>query len=223
MVNRPTLDELANRHQTDKGTQYGGPSKHGYAPSYDNILSQWRDEPIRMLEIGVCMEYTGGGQSINMWVEYFEKAKIYTFDIVDMSQHPSITGNERVTFFRGDQSNRDDFKLMHTEFGNTDFDVILEDGSHIHEHQIISLGHLFQYVKPGGYYILEDISIPGHEVCCIRNDETYNVLTSYLKNGKFNTPYLTKEEAEYLKNNIQSIDMVVDVQDAYITAIIHKK
>ena len=53
-----------------------------------------------MLEIGVCMEGTEGGHSINMWNDYFEKANIYAFDIVDMSKSPSVTENDRVSFLK---------------------------------------------------------------------------------------------------------------------------
>lgn len=66
MDNRPTLDELANKYGTDKGTEYLGSCRHGYAEMYDPLLSKWRDEPIRMLEVGVCMEGTVGGHSIYM-------------------------------------------------------------------------------------------------------------------------------------------------------------
>ena len=37
------------------------------------------------------------------------------------------------------------------------FDIILDDGSHIVEHMILSFNTLFKYVKPGGFYIIEDI------------------------------------------------------------------
>jgi len=37
------------------------------------------------------------------------------------------------------------------------WDIIIDDGSHIPEHQIRTFVHLFPYVSPGGLYILEDI------------------------------------------------------------------
>jgi cephalosporin hydroxylase len=218
-----SLDELANKHNTDKGTLYKGASKHGYAPFYDTFLEKWRTEPIRMLEVGVWMEITDGGESIEMWREYFEKAKIYTFDIRDMTNHKSIVNNKDVYFFRGDQGNRQDFVEMYSKFGSTPFDFILEDGSHMTNHQIISLAHLFKYVKSGGYYILEDITTPGLPACCIRNDETYNILTNFIQTGNFVTNYITEEEKKYLEENIEKIVMYTDVQNAYKTALIYKK
>ncbi len=214
-----TLDELAIKHGTDKGTQSGFPSTHGYAPIYENLLSKWRDDEIRLLEVGICMEYTDGGQSVNMWYDYFTKANIFTFDIVDMKR----IENDRVKFFQGDQGDRSTFEAMYRYFDSKNFDFILEDGSHKHDHQMISLGHLFKYVKSGGYYILEDMSIPDHEACCIRNDETYKAIQNLIDTGKIVSEYITDEERVYLQKNISKIEVFHDIQDAYATAIITKK
>lgn len=219
----PTLDELANKYNTDKGSLFDGSSRHGYASYYDTLLSKWRNEPIRMLEVGIKMENTQGGHSVYMWREYFKKAKIYTFDIVNMSDHPCVVDSENVFFFQGDQSKREDFQRMYTEFGSLPFDFILEDGSHTEEHQMISLGQLFRYVKSGGFYILEDISIPGHNVCCIRNDKTHITISEFIETGNFLSNFVTDDEKEYLESNISKVDLYTDVQDAYMTAIIYKK
>lgn len=220
---KQSLDELAIKYITDKATIYPTNCVHGYAPIYEPYLEKWRDSPIRMLEVGVWMEITSGGESIRMWNEYFSQASIYTFDIVDMYSHPAVVENERVKFYQGDQGSRENLQAMYQEYGNEDFDFILEDGSHEHHHQMISLGQLFQYVKSGGHYILEDISIPEHWVCCIRNDETYKVLQEFKKTGKIKSEHLLPEEVTYLQENIKSIEIYPDIQDAYAVAIITKK
>lgn len=220
---KQTLDELAIKYSTDKATVYPTSCVHGYAPIYEPYLEKWRDCPIRMLEIGVWMEITSGGESIRMWNEYFPQASINTFDIRDMRSHPAVVENDRVRFYQGDQSSRDDLQAMYKEYGSDQFDFILEDGSHVHHHQMISLGQLFQYVKSGGYYILEDISIPEHWVCCIRNDETYKTLQRFNETGKITSEHLLPEEVTYLEKNIKSIEIYPDIQDAYAVAIITKK
>jgi hypothetical protein len=88
---------------------------------------------------------------------------------------------------------------------------------------MISLGHLFKYLKSGGYYILEDMSIPDHQVCCIRNDETYKAIQNLIDTGKIVSEYITDEERVYLQKNISKIEVFHDIQDAYATAIITKK
>jgi hypothetical protein len=37
------------------------------------------------------------------------------------------------------------------------FDVVIDDGSHVPEHQLISFESLWPAVKPGGLYIVEDL------------------------------------------------------------------
>lgn len=226
MVNaRKTLDELGIHHGTDKATVYPqGGSHHGYTIIYDKLLAHLRDEPIKMLEIGIKMEGTPGAHSVRMWRDYFTKAELCTFDIADMSW--MIDAEEfggRVGFFLGDQSNRKDLTAMYKHYGDSPFDIILEDGSHVHAHQMINLGHTFPFVKSKGLYLLEDISIPDHPVCCIRNDETYRVLENFINTGKFITEQLTSEECAYLESNIESIKLHPDNQDAYCVAVITKK
>jgi hypothetical protein len=214
-----TLEELAFKYRTDKSAKYICPSMHGYTLTYDPILSPFREDTIRLLEVGVCMETTKGGHSIRMWYDYFQNASIFAFDIVDMSS----LENDRVKFFRGDQSIREDFQSMYKSFGSEEFDFIVEDGSHQHAHQMISFASLFKYVKSDGIYFLEDISIPGHNVCCIRNDETYMVLQKFIETGKIESNYILPDEKFYLETHIKSIEIRPDIQNAYAVAIITKK
>lgn len=43
------------------------------------------------------------------------------------------------------------------EVSSGNFDIIIDDGSHWPQHQIISFETLWKAVKPGGMYIVEDI------------------------------------------------------------------
>lgn len=215
------LDDLANKHNTDKGSNYGGPSKHGYADIYEPYLNKWRESDIRLLEVGICMESTAGGHSIRMWHEYFPNAQIYGFDIVDMRHLEREM--DRVKVYQGNQSNRHQMSLMYEAFGSALFDFILEDGSHEHRDQMISFGHLFQYVKPGGYYILEDITQRGIWACCTRNDRTYDILIDLQQTGHINSEFISEEEKHYIQNNVSKIEIHKDIKDNYRTAIIQKK
>jgi hypothetical protein len=80
-----------------------------------------------MLEVGVCMEGSEGGHSILMWNDYFTKASIYTFDIVDMSLKSCITKNDNVFFYQGDQSNREHIKNTKGYNPNVDYDKNISD------------------------------------------------------------------------------------------------
>lgn len=219
------LDDLCNWHGTDKGSKYPGASRHGYANIYDqpSYLSNLIDDSIRFLEVGVALEGTLGGQSLRVWLDYFSKAKLYAFDIVDMSQHPVIKDNSRIEFYRGDQGNRDDFRKMYEHFGNEPFDVILEDGSHQENHQMISLGALFPFVKAGGLYILEDMSIADRPCCCTRNDASLVTMTNFKNDRTINSPHLTDEEKLYIEEHTESIEIYEDIANAYSVALLRKK
>jgi hypothetical protein len=225
MIKTKTLDELANFYKTDKGTMFETPCKHGYAPIYDELLTPLRDKDISLLEVGVWLETSSiGGESLNMWKEYFKNANIYAFDIRDMKNHPFFVNNTNVHFYNGDQGNRDDFVSMHNAFNNVFFDFIIEDGSHNANHQMISFASLFKYVKPKGIYIVEDITLPGVANCNgMNNNPTWYTLNGFIENKQIISNYLTDEETSYLTDNIDKIILHNDIKNQWATAIIYKK
>jgi hypothetical protein len=225
MSNEMTLDQIAVKHQTDKATIYPSPSVHGYAPIYDSFFTKWRNDNIRLLEIGVCMdgEKGVGGHSVRMWLEYFKNAEIFTFDIIDMKEREPFKSDSRVKFHRGDQGNRKDLSEMVDTFGGKDFDIIIEDGSHNHDHQMISLAHLFKHVKSRGYFVIEDIVIPRNTPKDIWNEETYRVISRFLKSGKIESPFVLPDEKAYLEQNIKQVSIYPDIRSANMVIIIEKK
>ena len=58
--------------------------------------------------------------------------------------------------YYGDQSNTT-FLSHFLERSGGNFDVIIDDGSHLPSHQVISFEALWKSVVPGGQYIVEDI------------------------------------------------------------------
>jgi hypothetical protein len=94
---------------------------------------------------------------------------------------------DRFTIFKYDQSNKQHLNELINKIGYKELDFILDDGSHIPEHQIMSFNILFDLVKDGGIYIIEDIE------------------TSYWKNGGlygYNTNYGYKHDMNI--NNVFS-------------------
>jgi hypothetical protein len=55
------LNDLGLKYGTDKSS-----SSHGYLDIYERHFCQMKDEPIRVLEIGIF-----NGSSLKMWEEYF--------------------------------------------------------------------------------------------------------------------------------------------------------
>jgi hypothetical protein len=144
-----TLDELAVKHGTDKRV-----GLHGYTKTYDRHLGGGRKETKAVLEIGVL-----DGASLLMWRDYFPNAKIFGMDI-NPARHlgSKIAPTGRVHVFQGDQNERGHIEDVMACI-RTPLDLVIDDGSHENESQLISFGILWPHVKPGGMYIIED-------VCC---------------------------------------------------------
>ena len=95
------------------------------------------------------------------------------------------------------------------------FDVILDDGGHAMDHQQVSLGFLFQYIKPGGIFIIEDIhsSLPQYypdssfKVNNTGNNTTLFMIECFIRTGRINSQYLSRAEILYLEQNIENIEL----------------
>ena len=129
----------------------------GYTQHYDQLLSEVRNDFTKVLEIGVET-----GRSHRLWLEYFPNAKIYGYDIFEYG-HDELQrlqeGNpflDRSVMFKGDQSNVEHLNKFKSEHGGN-FDMIIDDGGHTMEQMQTSLNHLWDSVKPGGIYVIEDL------------------------------------------------------------------
>jgi len=204
------LSLLANKWSTDKGTaipesvERFGPRLF-FTPIYEMFFSSMRDKAVCVLEIGI-----GGGQSLPMWRQYFSKAQIHALDIVRYGD-PQLPG---VALHQIDQTDRMQLMSVGTEFGP--FDIIIDDGGHMMEQQQVSLGTLFSYLQPGGYYFIEDLHTsfwPFNSYTDLygtaldinedRTNTTYSMLMEFMKSGVCNSLYLSSEE------NL-SLSMMVD-------------
>lgn len=198
------LNGLLNKYLTDKGDDFG--AKHSYADFYERYLHDKRDTTELILEIGIC-----GGKSLKTWYEYFPNTNIIALDIDNKSHF----NNDRTFTFVLDQSNEE--QLIH--FVNEckekgyEFDSILDDGSHHMEDQQITFGHLFPLLKSGGVYFIEDLHTSladnGFALYGKRFDiqENRKNTTLFWLMESFDSVYLTKEQNEYNKNNIHSIEI----------------
>ena len=127
----------------DKGTA------HSYIKTYDSLFSKYQSKDINILEIGI--QY---GHSLSLWKEYFSSnSKIYGLDIQEKCKNFE---RDNIFVFIGDATNE---KLVNDFFKNVKFDIIIDDGSHNIEDQLVSFKLLFdKYLNEGGTYIIEDIN-----------------------------------------------------------------
>lgn len=139
------LDVMGCRHGTEKASNAIG-CKHNYLPFYEQFLAPLRDKPITLLEIGVDK-----GNSLRMWRDYFQHGQIVGMDCADLR---SLSG-DRIIVEIGDQNQADDLSRIAFQYGP--FDVIVDDAGHHPPSQKFCHHYMLQHVKPGGFYILEDL------------------------------------------------------------------
>jgi len=119
---------------------------HGYHRIYPWFLAHFRDKKVDLLEIGIDET-----DSLHLWKGYFEDVSIHGIDINEKQ-----FADPSVKLYKVDQSKAAELEKFVQSVG-TEFDIIVDDGSHIPAHQILTLKHLWPLLKPGGVYIVEDI------------------------------------------------------------------
>ena len=176
--------DKADRHWFSKGA--APPHwelQHGYGRYYERLLPELRSrmhsegENVVLVEIGV-----NDGRSMRVWQQYFarkdkeagagpihDSGHLYGIGYGNFQESGSIKpceetsrtavevqGSMRCTLVQGDQS---DPKFLHhfIELSGGEFDLVIDDGSHLPSHQLVSFENLWPAVRSGGIYIVEDI------------------------------------------------------------------
>ena len=152
-----TLDQLGITHQTDKASQFSRTyaKPHDYLRHLELFFGPLRNRAIKLLEIGV-----GGGESIQTWLDYFPQGKVFGVDMVHDTNEwniPKLPPSERYTFVHGNQSSVVFWKSFLNVHGG-DWDIIIDDGSHVSTDIITTFKCLWGSVRSGGFYEIEDLA-----------------------------------------------------------------
>lgn len=137
----PSLDLMGIQVGTDKSRLY-----QNYLVHYERMLKGFHGRPLTLLEIGVHR-----GASLKLWERYFPLATI-----IGVDNEPAMRryAKGRVSVEIGSQFDDEFLKTLAEKYSP---DILIDDGSHIGEHQIFTFRHLFHTVRPGGIYIVEDV------------------------------------------------------------------
>jgi hypothetical protein len=169
------LDSIGRRHGTDKSSAH-----HDYLRHYEAHLGLLIEPIQSLLEIGVF-----DGASLKTWHEFLPDARITGVDI-----------DPRCKEFEGPNvavELRDQSDVSHlTEIGikHGPFDVIIDDGSHIWSHQILTFETLFPFVRSGGLYICEDIDTSyGNHMSVYGHDSTISAAQYMIKLSNYVMAY----------------------------------
>ncbi len=148
IISEPHLSEIGKYYGTDKANESHSFMNLSYLDIYEKYFDELRDKDISVLEIGVK-----DGESLIAWRSYFTNAKIYGMDI-DPRCKQLEERNIRIEI-----GSQDDIEFLHNCFGQeTNFDIIIDDGSHVNGFTIASFEYLFNNrLNSGGIYIIEDL------------------------------------------------------------------
>ncbi len=204
---RLDLSQLAREFGSSKGAA-------GYSVVYDSLFAYLRDRDINILEIGLA---EGGPEvdgdkdratthvpSVEMWRRYFHEPNVVGFDISDFAQFQDA----RFTFVRGDSGDPADLRKV-KDLG-IDFDIVIDDASHASYHQQVAFGALFDVVKPGGFYIIEDLNWnpTQYEKTLPAVPKTREWLTDFLVTGQLApTAGISAETAADVAARVQSLQL----------------
>jgi 8-demethyl-8-alpha-L-rhamnosyltetracenomycin-C 2'-O-methyltransferase len=158
-----TLDYYSRLYVLDKNIST---NCHNYIPGYSQLFDGIRNKVITMLEIGIGSvenHQMGGamgplaslgyktGNSLRCWRDYFPNATIYG---VDLYYHTIV--EERIHTLQADQSSASDLTRIVDTIGKP-LNIIIDDGSHIGEHQVFSFMFLETFLANDGIYVIEDV------------------------------------------------------------------
>lgn len=121
---------------------------HHYFDVYHNHFRRFRDNKVRILEIGV-----NRGGSLHMWKDYFgPRAEIYG---IDNNPRCKMFDDNQIKVIIGDQGNRDFLRSLYKTIGEVD--ILIDDGGHRMVQQILTFDILYRLVAPNGIYVVEDM------------------------------------------------------------------
>jgi len=206
-----TYNELCNKYGTDKGNKF--PNGNCYAEFYENWFKNIKNSCEKILEIGIDF---GGSLMANY--EYFQNSEILALDIEDKK----FLDNDRITTYVLDQNNLNEIDLFYQTLKkeNIEFDLIIDDGSHIVSHQQKTFGKFFKLLKPGGLYIIEDLGSSyftyGTELYgySITQEFIKNDTVSFLNERPFYSPWIFENDLTYINKNVEYVTIFDKINES---------
>src|ERR1700719_2091673 len=139
----PSLEELFDRGTGGRCSKW----RH-YFEIYERYFSRFKGTECAYLEIGVQL-----GGSLDIFKEYLgDRTRVVG---VDLNPECKQWEREGVEILIGDQS--DAAFMGGVVVPKGPFDIIIDDGGHIPDQQLVSFLTLFPHLKEGGVYLVEDL------------------------------------------------------------------
>ncbi len=170
------LERLAV-YKSYKNSPYLSLKHSSYFQVYADLFEKYRNQEITFVEVGVL-----NGGSLFMWREFFgPRARIIG---VELNPEAKKWENDGFEIYIGSQSDPEFWNDFFKTIGSVD--LILDDGGHTYEQQIVTAHHSIPHIKDGGLLVVEDTH------------------TSYMQTFGYPTQYSFIEWTKKLIDNINA-------------------
>lgn len=142
------LQVLGDKYGTDKGQSSHTYFGRSYLDIYHSYFAAERESFKTVFEIGVLR-----GESLRMWEEYFPKAEIWGLDI---NPAAASVKSAIIRVVTGSQTDPDAIACVAPK---NNFDLVVDDGSHVVNHIVRTFELIWPRVNPGGFYCIEDLGL----------------------------------------------------------------
>ncbi|HSJ68828.1 MAG TPA: class I SAM-dependent methyltransferase [Anditalea sp.] len=181
-----------------------------YFDVYDRHFSRFRNKEITILEIGVSQ-----GGSLQMWKDYFgPKAKIYGIDVNPLCKQLE---EENIKIFIGSQSDRKFLNSVKNSIPQVD--ILIDDGGHTMEQQIVTFEEMFDHVKDDGVYLAEDL----HTSYWLRFGGGFQRDGTFIEYSKQFIDYLNAHHSEQKGLKVNNVTESVDSIHYYDSILVLEK
>jgi glycosyltransferase involved in cell wall biosynthesis len=144
-MSRKTLHQLYVEHTGKVSDKWSL-----YLTEYDRLFNDYRDKPVRLLEIGIQ-----NGGSLEIWSKYFSNASA----LIGCDINPDCVrlsyDDPRIDLIIGDANAPEIREQVFQR--SPQFDLIIDDGSHLSRDIIKTFSLYFSSVVEGGVFIAEDL------------------------------------------------------------------
>ena len=141
MTSNKNLNTIAENYNTDK-------FDHGYTKIYEKYFESLRDQKLKILEIGIA-----DGKSLLMWSDYFKNSLVIGIDIHQINIEEKKLNRANINVHQGSQSDKKFIEEIIKEYKQ--FDIIIDDGSHLAKDVKKSFELYFQLLKMMVYMLLK--------------------------------------------------------------------
>ena len=187
-----------NNPSTDKWVHYFN--------IYNENFSKYKNKKITILEIGV---FNGG--SLKMWQNYFSADSL----IVGIDIIPKCKKYEKdnIKVYIGDQTDKNFLNSVIKDIGKPD--IIIDDGGHTSNQQIVSFDYLFKHLNNQGIYLVEDTHTSYHPNFQDRQDSLTFMDYAKSLSDQLNLWYKNHNYKIYKKEVKEKINMPYFTKNTY--------